>query len=146
MSVLDDFNAEMDFNVGSAEFAQTFAIIYGGQRTDVDGIVSYAWKRKETDGRLDPGSPMSIPSVVVPIGVLRSMGITEGLYESLKVEDAGVEYGVISYENTNPVRLFLKSDSGSEPEPEPDENEPVPEPEPEPIPEPEPEPEPVPDY
>lgn len=137
MSALDDFNAEMDFNVASAEFAQTFTLVFNGVRLSVTGIVSNAWKRLETDGRLDPGSPMLIMSVVVPIGTLRSVGITADKYKSLKVEIDGAELGVISYEDGNPVRLFLKSDSASEPEPEPEDDEPVAEPDPEPDPEPE---------
>lgn len=140
MPALDDFNAEMDFNVSEGEFSPEggFTIIFNGVRIPVNGIVSNAWKRLETDGRLDPGSPMLISSVVVPIGTLRSVGITAELYKSLKVEIGGVEMGVVSYEDGNPVRLFLKSDSASDPEPEPDaEPEPTPEPEPEPDPEPE---------
>ena len=138
MSALDDFNAEMDFNVAEAEFSQTFVVVFNGVRLSVTGIVSNAWKREEKDGRLDPGSPMLIPSVVVPISTLRLAGITAELYKSLKVEIGGVEMGVVSYEDGNPVRLFLKSDSASDPEPEPDaEPEPTPEPEPEPDPEPE---------
>jgi hypothetical protein len=103
-------------------------------RITVSGIVSNAWKREEKDGRLDPGSPMLIPSVVVPIGTLRLAGITADLYKSLKVEIDGVEYGIISYEDGNPVRLFLKADSAVEPDPEPDEPETEPEPDPEPEP------------
>lgn len=138
MTALDDFDAEMDFNVSEAEFTRTFVLIFGSVRISVSGIVSNAWKRLETDGRLDPGSPMLIPSVVIPIGALRTNGITAELYKSLKVEIGGVEMGVVSYEDGNPVRLFLKSDSASDPEPEPDaEPEPTPEPEPEPDPEPE---------
>jgi len=140
MTALDDFNAEMDFNVSEGEFSPDggFVIIYNGVRLSVNGIVSKAWKRLETDGRLDPGSPMLISSVVVPIGTLRSVGITAELYKSLKVEIDGSELGVISYEDGNPVRLFLKSDSASDPEPEPEDDEPVAEPDPEPDPEPEP--------
>ncbi len=135
MIALDDFNAEMDFNVASAEFGQTFIVVFNGARLSVTGIVSKAWKRLETDGRLDPGSPMLIPSVVVPISTLRSQGITADKYKSLKVEYEGAEFGVTSYEDGNPVRLFLKSDSASEPEPEPETGEPEPEPEPSPEPE-----------
>ena len=139
MSALDDFNAEMDFNVAEAEFSQTFVVVFNGVRLSVTGIVSNAWKREEKDGRLDPGSPMLIPSVVVPISTLRLAGITAELYKSLKVEIGGVEMGVVSYEDGNPVRLFLKSDSASDPEPEPyAEPEPTPEPEPETEPDPEP--------
>lgn len=139
MTALDDFNAEMDFNVREGEFSPEggFTIIFNGVRIPVNGIVSKAWKRLETDGRLDPGSPMLIPSVVLPIGTLRMAGITAEKYKSLKVEADGAEFGVISYEDGNPVRLFLKSDSASEPEPEPETGEPEPEPEPEPSPEPE---------
>lgn len=144
MSALDDFDAEMDFNVASAEFAQIFTLVFNGVRLSVTGIVSNAWKREEKDGRLDPGSPMLIPSVVVPISTLRLAGITADRYKSLRIESEGSEYEVVSYEDGNPVRLFLKPDSADEPEPE--EQEPVPEtdpaPEPDPIPEPEPDPEP----
>ena len=142
MSVLDDFDAEMDFNVAEGEFSPEggFVIIFNGVRLPVNGIVSNAWKRLETDGRLDPGSPMLIPSVVVPISTLRLAGITAELYKSLKVEIGGVEMGVVSYEDGNPVRLFLKSDSAPDEDPEPD-LEPDATPEPEPDPEPDPEPE-----
>ena len=101
MTALDDFNAEMDFNVSEGEFSPKggFVIVYNGVRLSVNGIVSKAWKRLETDGRLDPGSPMLISSVVVPIGTLRSAGITAELYKSLKVEIDGSELGVISYED-----------------------------------------------
>lgn len=145
MTALDDFNAEMDFNVAEAEFSRTFVVVFNSVRLSVTGIVSNAWKREEKDGRLDPGSPMLIPSVVVPVGTLRAAGITAELYKSLKIENEGSEYEVISYEDGNPVRLFLKPDSAEEPEPEPDEDEPVPETDPTPEPEPEPEPEPVPE-
>ena len=145
MSALDDFNAEMDFNVSEAEFSRTFVVVFNGVRLSVAGIVSNAWKREEKDGRLDPGSPMLIPSVVVPVGTLRAAGITAELYKSLKIENEGSEYEVVSYEDGNPVRLFLKPDSAEEPEPEPDEDEPVPETDPTPEPEPVHEPEPVPE-
>lgn len=137
MSVLDDFDEEMNFNVSNGEFSQSFTIMYGTVQIPLSGIASNAWKREEKDGRLDPASPMLIPSVVVPLVTLRGYGITVDKYKSLKVSVGGYEYGVVSYEDTNPVRLFLKSDSTSEPEPEPEgggDVEPTPEPEPEPEP------------
>lgn len=140
MSALDDFNAEMDFNVSKAEFSRTFAVVFNGVRLSVAGIVSNAWKREEKDGRLDPGSPMLIPSVVVPKSTLRLAGITADKYKSLRIESEGSEYEVVSYGGSNPVRLFLKPDTAEEPEPEQE-----PTPEVDPTPEPEPEPEPVPE-
>ena len=136
MTALDDFDAEMDYNVSEGEFSPEggFVIIFNGVRLLINGIVSKAWKREEKDGRLDPGSPMLITSVVVPISTLRSAGITADLYKSIRVEIDGAELGVTSYEDGNPVRLFLKSNSATDPEPEPEPTDPAPDPDPDPEP------------
>ncbi len=143
MSVLDDFNAEMDFNVEGAEFTESFSVRYGIDEFEVDGVVSHAWKRKESDGRLDPVTPMLIPSVLIPRKIMIARGITDSEYVDLVVIVDGEEMTVASYEDTNPVRLFLKSDYYDQPEYE----DPDPEPEPDPPvdPDPEPDPEPLPD-
>lgn len=138
-SALSGFDAEMDYNVGEAEFSRPeIVVIHQGREIKFSGIESEAWKRKESDGRLDPGSPMLIPSVVIPRSALRREGIEQDQYHSLVVVVGDERLGVISYEGGNPVRLFLKTDTSELPEhdypelddpPETDNPEPDPEPE-----------------
>lgn len=139
-SALDDFNAEMDFNVEEAELKVLIVLTFDGQEYPVNGIYSHAWKRLEKDGRLDPGSPMLIPSVVITTKTLRGLGIGPNDYKGLTVTVNGEEMSVDSYEDANPVRLFLKSDLYELPDPEPDDPEPPVDPDPNPDPDPDPDP------
>jgi len=149
-TALDDFNEEMRLFVEDSEFSSSITISDGnGVSITVSATVSDAWKRAEKDGRLVATTPIQMPSVIVPMYRLLGAGWTPSSYRSLKVEDNGKVFSVVSSAGTDPVRLFLKGsdyndpdpddpDAGTDPEVPTDSDPDVPT-DPDPIPDPEPE-------
>ena len=141
-SPLDFFNEEMRMFVEDGEFSSGVPISDPeGNSVALSSTVSDAWKRAEKDGRLVATSPIQMPSVMVPVYRLLGAGWEPNSYRSLKVEDKGKVFSVVSYAGTDPVRLFLKGSNYNDPDPIDPGTSTDPEvpitPEPDPIPEPE---------